>query len=933
MPIFTESSTRFWGEGSETILKWATDGGEGVFFERIFDGCFNDEEELEKLSNSYRLVNMVCQARKNYDGSVSLLMNTIRTIPVGAFERIARLFPSLHADGIFIFETEEFFGSYIIENGQFLWTQFHNPGIRSHELRRFDSFFEEYIESIGDETQQAVLKVLELERRELRGDKKATSEMKKLLGLFKDERSRKASIDFYFSKTEKKALCGDSSSQYKLYEDIDSREYYKDGFIYEHDDIENEVYYSDWELMQHSWLHKAAFNGHPDAQFQMVHYCLDKNALGEAKEWFKASLLNGCKEAIEEGLGIIQEYTEDEETTFIDDEIISFVESFANEKSIGAIKSLVDYYAYINEYHDNIYKEKEEYWRKKAVEVGEESALEGLAGFYYRNGKGTKEEVDKAINLYGQAMEKGSAWAMFSLARIYESRNEKGDLEKAIDLYKRASENGSSAAAFELAKKYALGKDVEKDILKSFGFLEKSYMNDNDTPAVVYMFLCIEKGERLFKSRIKKTDLQKVIEICPDYMLAIAKSYNDEDEMAGAFGIQKDGKKYVYWLRKVEEDDGTAKYRLGTLYYEGLLVRRNYKKAFEHFIRHAYFEDIDSRDDYSEYYLGLMYENGHYVPKNIFMAKKWFEKAANASDEDSIEALKRVESIIEADNLKPNEESISAAEFFENGVYKMCDEWYRGALEDLKQIGDYNDTQQRILKCLGELDISVDEWNSHNEDIYRQAMTALNNKYYKDAAELFSSIIGWKDSSKKIELVTEMANNETYEEALKLIEDNDLEGATEKLNSILDWRDSKEILNNIEKYAYEMLIKKANDYIEKRKYKKARADLLVAKDIIKYAKKDMEMIENDILYSEAFIAFDKGNFDKAIELLGNLNEWRDSKDRLAETIEIRQEWKYNRSLYFMDNRQYEEAKKLLSEIIDWKDSKQLLEECDSRINE
>ena len=240
MPIYTESLTKFWGEGSETILEWATDGNEGVFFKRIF-GCESQdvsEEEMEKRTDCCRLGDMWCSVKKKEDGIVSLYMNTIRNIPVGAFEKIARQFPNLHADGIFIHQTEEFFGSYVIENGQFFWTQFHNPGKRSGDPDfQFDSFFESDLEKISDEKQRAVLKGLGLERRMLHGEKPAKKELKSLLKEFRDEKNKDANIGFYFSTEEKKALTGDKASQNKLSKDI-RNSYYDDKSIYNEDDTE-----------------------------------------------------------------------------------------------------------------------------------------------------------------------------------------------------------------------------------------------------------------------------------------------------------------------------------------------------------------------------------------------------------------------------------------------------------------------------------------------------------------------------------------------------------------------------------------------------------------------------------------------------------------------------------------------------------------------
>lgn len=932
MPIITESKTRFWGEGSDSILKWATNGSEGAFFERIF-GCENrdvPEDWLESKSDSYRLCNMGCKVRKERDGSISLFMNTIRTIPVGAFEKIASLFPKLHADGVFIQQDEEFFGSYVIEDGHFLWTQFHNPGRRSGQRYfRFEDFFADDYRNVDDIIQRSVLHVMDLERRLLRGDSIARAEMKSLLSEFVDEKNQKATIGFFFSRLEKKALCGDKVSQYKLYEDIDSGDYYDDKNIYyRNDNTESEVYDQDWELMKESWLHKAAMNGHADAQFEMAIHCYSNDNPSVAKEWFKASLKNNCVPAFESWNEYFYFDADDDDQPFIDEEILSCLEKQADKSaSVILMRSLADYYQEIQDI------QKEEYWRDRASATGDLSDLEEFARSQYRNGNATK-----AIELYEQAIERGSVKAPLALARIYESQKRKSDQGKAIDLFELASNRGSSDAAFELARRYALGIGVKKDKGEAFEYLEKSYnlLNDDedaDANTIIYTWLCLEAGLYDFESlKIDKSELAHEFEDNGDFSFFIAQCYNGEDEMACSLGIKKDKKKYVYWLKKaVKGEEGPAIFTLGTLYYEGTVVKQDYKSAFELFVKHARDKAYtEKREDYSEYYLGLMYQNGYYVPQNLFMAKKWFEISAKAGDEKSKEVLKDVKAQIKTKKLKAQTVSMSAVEIFENCVYNMYEGLYRSSLEDLKNLGAYNDAQQRLKKCLKELNISVADWNEQNEEVYRQADYKLTHREYADARDLFATILGWKDSVKKHEQALELANNETYEEAMQLIKVGDLVEARKRLKSLDDWRDSGAILKDLSKFGYEKLISNANEFIENRKYKKALNELVVARDS-DYKAKDVERIEKDISYCNAFIAIDKKEFEKAQEVFEYLGDWRDSKEQLAEAIEISNEWRYNRALYFMDNKEYEKAREVLSEITGWKDSQDLINLCNSKM--
>ncbi len=79
-----------------------------------------------------------------------------------------------------------------------------------------------------------------------------------------------------------------------------------------------------------------------------------------------------------------------------------------------------------------------------------------------------------------------------------------------------------------------------------------------------------------------------------------------------------------YYKQEAQKGDHIFESLLGSLYFEGKLIRRNYKKAFEWSIKAA---EHGIGLDESQYYVGLMYASGKGVKKDLFQAKEWLLKA------------------------------------------------------------------------------------------------------------------------------------------------------------------------------------------------------------------------------------------------------------------------------------------------------------------
>jgi len=163
------------------------------------------------------------------------------------------------------------------------------------------------------------------------------------------------------------------------------------------------------------------------------------------------------------------------------------------------------------------------------------------------------------------------------------------------------------------------------------------------------------------------------------------------------FGVDKDYSKAVEWYRKsAEQGDVNGQINLGTMYFNGFGVDKDYSKAVEWYRKSAEQGDVNGQIN-----LGAMYLNGFGVDKDYSEAVKWFQKSADQgdasgqfhlaymysqgkgvfkSDSDAVEWLK-----------KSAEQGNAEGEFFlglmyseGKGIYKDDSEavkWYRKSAE------------------------------------------------------------------------------------------------------------------------------------------------------------------------------------------------------------------------------------------------------------
>ena len=174
---------------------------------------------------------------------------------------------------------------------------------------------------------------------------------------------------------------------------------------------------------------------------------------------------------------------------------------------------------------------------------------------------------------------------------------------------------------------------------------------------------------------------------------------------------------------------------------------------------------------------------------------------------------------------------------------------YGEAAEAFVALGDYEDAEEKALKCKYDYAVSLEEKKEYEaaRDVYTSlgdfedskakidsctynlALLKLDDGKYEDALKIFETIPDYADSSTRI-------NECNYQKALSLIEAESYEDAIDMLDALKDYSDSAEKILEA-KYAY----------VKKNLKKDNTTTIAYLNDLVKAKYKDSIDIRNDLL--------------------------------------------------------------------------------------
>ncbi|GES87980.1 kinase-like domain-containing protein [Rhizophagus clarus] len=172
---------------------------------------------------------------------------------------------------------------------------------------------------------------------------------------------------------------------------------------------------------------------------------------------------------------------------------------------------------------------------------------------YYKNGKGTKKDLEKAFHWCQKAADSNDADAMFNLALSYENgEGTEKDFGKAYYWYQKAVDSNVVDAMHKLAFCYHNGQGTEKNLKKAFHWYQKAAYSGH-TDAMLKLTLCYYNGEGTEKDFVKAFHWYQKAADSYDAgaMFNTTLYYNIEE------GKERDQMKAFHWYNKVA-DNGHA---------------------------------------------------------------------------------------------------------------------------------------------------------------------------------------------------------------------------------------------------------------------------------------------------------------------------------------------------------------------------------------
>jgi TPR repeat protein len=294
-------------------------------------------------------------------------------------------------------------------------------------------------------------------------------------------------------------------------------------------------------------------------------------------------------------------------------------------------------------------------WWQKAEEQCQRDAERGDADAQYRLGWMFDKKANDREHWPKEKYEAGAAkW-----------------YRKAARQYRQRAEQGEAYAQFRLAEMYEYGKGVRKNYAKAAEWYAKA----------------------------ESTEWS----INPAWAGRAHAMYELGWLVRNAWGEPKHGEKELaatIFSAAAEQGHAAAQCKLGTVYFEGDGVPKDFAKAMEWYEKSAEQGYVVAQSS-----LGEMYEKGHGVPKNRAKAIEWYTKAA---EQGYLNAQRRLRAI-KGKGRKAPEKTTPTSTFFDDS-YKMSNDrppFLDTSLSEMPTI--------RLAKGLHSLaSVDINNWDTHD---------------------------------------------------------------------------------------------------------------------------------------------------------------------------------------------------------------------------
>ena len=382
--------------------------------------------------------------------------------------------------------------------------------------------------------------------------------------------------------------------------------------------------------------------GNPDAMVALGRMC---DSVLEAAEWFHKAAAQGHVEAQFE-LGDLGE-----EAT------VAWYRKAASQGHVGAQYVLGGMYA--SGYGDTVLQDSDEAvaWFQKAAKQGHMAAQFRL-GQMYSCGEGVPPDYEEvhaklAMTWYRRAADQGHAEAQYSLGEMYESGcgdDVPQDVEEALALFREAAKQGHVEAQFHLGHMYSCGEGVSEDDEAAVTWYRKA-ANQGHPGAQHYLGEMYDRGWGVPKDAVEAMAWYRKAAQRGDGVYSRAAQLALGNAYRTGNGVPTDAAAAVEWYRRAAaEGDLTARFALGEMYARGEGVLKNPEAAVTWFRRDNTGEQTvpvpldvvpwvafqrkkaESGDARAQFDLGWMHHHGEGVAADAATAAAWYRKAADQGD-------------------------------------------------------------------------------------------------------------------------------------------------------------------------------------------------------------------------------------------------------------------------------------------------------------
>ena len=295
--------------------------------------------------------------------------------------------------------------------------------------------------------------------------------------------------------------------------------------------------------------------------------------------------------------------------------------------------------------------------------------------------------------------ELGNPIAQFQLGTLYyQGKNVGKDFSQALTWYRRAAEQGNSEAQYNLANMYLMGEGVEQNDLQAKQWYEKA-AEQGHTDAQ-HNLQSLQRVVDTTQQAETSEPPHPVDSMEPEEAIASAEAVPEAQPRRGFFArlfskkdqppsyeqpseagivyaspeeieaaqIQTFSSDIQSLQTKAELGNPIAQFQLGTLYYQGKNVGKDFSQALTWYRRAA-----EQGNSEAQYNLANMYLMGEGVEQNDLQAKQWYEKAAEQGHTDAQHNLQSLQRVVDTtqqaetsepphpvDSMEPEEATASA---------------------------------------------------------------------------------------------------------------------------------------------------------------------------------------------------------------------------------------------------------------------------------